>query len=252
MYSIEKLPKCRKHTLNFLHTAIDHASVYLHAEIDVTRIINAQKNNSSGYIAHLIFIITKIIKNHARANSYFRKGFFPKIITYKSVSAKFTLDKFFANERIVASGVIHDANRLTVNQLQAKINLHRQADVSHSTLYSGIRTLHKLPLWLGKIIMSLALKNPTLARNIQGTFSISSLGKSSVSAFLPLTTTTLGFGVGQITDKPIANANQIEVRPILPLTLVFDHRVLDGAAAAEILGAIKYEIEYVYGENAYV
>jgi pyruvate dehydrogenase E2 component (dihydrolipoamide acetyltransferase) len=42
-------------------------------------------------------------------------------------------------------------------------------------------------------------------------------------------------GCGRIEDKPVAVAGQVEVRPILPLALSYDHRLIDGAAAGEFL-----------------
>ena len=42
-------------------------------------------------------------------------------------------------------------------------------------------------------------------------------------------------GVGRIADKPVAIAGQLEVRPILPLALSFDHRLLDGAVGGAFM-----------------
>lgn len=45
-------------------------------------------------------------------------------------------------------------------------------------------------------------------------------------------------GVGRIYEKPAVVEGKIEIRKILPLSLVFDHRVTDGAYAARFLNAI--------------
>jgi pyruvate dehydrogenase E2 component (dihydrolipoamide acetyltransferase) len=42
-------------------------------------------------------------------------------------------------------------------------------------------------------------------------------------------------GVGRIEDKPMVVDGQIEVRPVLPLALSYDHRLIDGAAAGQFL-----------------
>jgi pyruvate dehydrogenase E2 component (dihydrolipoamide acetyltransferase) len=42
-------------------------------------------------------------------------------------------------------------------------------------------------------------------------------------------------GVGRLEDKPVVVAGQVEVRPVLPLALSYDHRLIDGAAAGQFL-----------------
>lgn len=44
---------------------------------------------------------------------------------------------------------------------------------------------------------------------------------------------------GRIEEKPVAVQGQVEVRPVLPLALSYDHRLLDGAAAGEFLTRLK-------------
>ena len=50
-------------------------------------------------------------------------------------------------------------------------------------------------------------------------------------------------GVGRITDKPVAVAGEVQIRPILPLALSYDHRLLDGAAAGEFLRRFQTFVE---------
>ena len=46
-------------------------------------------------------------------------------------------------------------------------------------------------------------------------------------------------GCGRIEEKPVAVQGQVEVRPVLPLALSYDHRLIDGAAAGVFLGRLK-------------
>jgi pyruvate dehydrogenase E2 component (dihydrolipoamide acetyltransferase) len=41
--------------------------------------------------------------------------------------------------------------------------------------------------------------------------------------------------VGRIVDKPVVVEGRVEVRPLLWLSLTFDHRIVDGAPAARFL-----------------
>jgi pyruvate dehydrogenase E2 component (dihydrolipoamide acetyltransferase) len=67
-----------------------------------------------------------------------------------------------------------------------------------------------------------------------GTFSISSLGGIGGTAFTPIVNApeVAILGVSKSAMKPVWNGREFEPRLMLPLSLSYDHRVIDGAAAA--------------------
>ena len=67
-----------------------------------------------------------------------------------------------------------------------------------------------------------------------GTFSISSLGGIGGTAFTPIVNApeVAILGVSRSAMKPVWNGKEFEPRLMLPLSLSYDHRVIDGAAAA--------------------
>jgi len=79
-----------------------------------------------------------------------------------------------------------------------------------------------------------------------GTFTITNLGPYGVDVFTPLINPpeTAILGVGKIADKPMASDGKIEIRPMMYLSLSFDHRVIDGALAARFLQRIKQILEH--------
>jgi len=50
-------------------------------------------------------------------------------------------------------------------------------------------------------------------------------------------------GMGRITEQPIVVKGKIEIRKILPLSLSFDHRVVDGAEAARFVNTVIDHLE---------
>ena len=50
-------------------------------------------------------------------------------------------------------------------------------------------------------------------------------------------------GVGSIKERPVAVDGGVVARPTAALTLVFDHRVCDGAEAAAFLGHLRDLVE---------
>jgi pyruvate dehydrogenase E2 component (dihydrolipoamide acetyltransferase) len=70
-----------------------------------------------------------------------------------------------------------------------------------------------------------------------GTFTISNLGSFGADAFTPIVNPPQCaiLGVGRIVDKPVVVDGRVQVRPLLWLSLTFDHRIVDGAPAARFL-----------------
>jgi pyruvate dehydrogenase E2 component (dihydrolipoamide acetyltransferase) len=81
-----------------------------------------------------------------------------------------------------------------------------------------------------------------------GTFTISNLGMYAVDSFTPIINQpeVAILGVGQIQDKPSVVNGTVEVRPMMTLSLSFDHRVVDGAPAAAFLTDLKSLLEHPY------
>jgi len=50
-------------------------------------------------------------------------------------------------------------------------------------------------------------------------------------------------GMGKIYDKPMVIDGKIEIRKVLPLSLSFDHRVVDGAEAVRFLNTVIQLLE---------
>ena len=73
-----------------------------------------------------------------------------------------------------------------------------------------------------------------------GTFTITNLGMFGIDAFTPILNPgeTGILGVGRIVEKPAVYRGEIVKRAMLWLSLTFDHRVLDGAPAADFLQTV--------------
>ncbi|QDR81606.1 dihydrolipoamide acetyltransferase family protein [Sporomusa termitida] len=82
-----------------------------------------------------------------------------------------------------------------------------------------------------------------------GTFTITNLGGyGSVDYFTPIINQPESaiLGVGRTVRQPAVQGEQIVIKPIMGLSLAFDHRVIDGAPAAEFLALLIKLIEQPY------
>jgi pyruvate dehydrogenase E2 component (dihydrolipoamide acetyltransferase) len=92
----------------------------------------------------------------------------------------------------------------------------------------------------------LARENKLHPNQLKGsTFTISNLGMYAIDAFTPIINQPESaiLGVGRILDKPVAVEGSLAVRPMMTLSLSFDHRAMDGAPAAAFLSELKYILE---------
>jgi pyruvate dehydrogenase E2 component (dihydrolipoamide acetyltransferase) len=78
-----------------------------------------------------------------------------------------------------------------------------------------------------------------------GTFTVTNLGGYGVELFVPVINppqcAILGFG--RTSEKPVVIEKQVRVASITTLSLVFDHRIVDGVPAAQYLQRVKELLE---------
>jgi pyruvate dehydrogenase E2 component (dihydrolipoamide acetyltransferase) len=78
-----------------------------------------------------------------------------------------------------------------------------------------------------------------------GTFTMTNLGMYGVDFFMPIINPPEAaiLGVGRIAEKPVAVEGKIGIVPVMTLTLSYDHRIVDGAPAADFLRRVKEIVE---------
>jgi pyruvate/2-oxoglutarate dehydrogenase complex dihydrolipoamide acyltransferase (E2) component len=98
--------------------------------------------------------------------------------------------------------------------------------------------LRHLPPFLRRLMIRYLRSCPPRALSqLLPTFFVASLG-SAYSGF-PIYGTTAYLFAGGVVERPFLVAGEPAVRPIMCLTLVTDHRIIDGVAAATFLNRVK-------------
>ena len=107
-----------------------------------------------------------------------------------------------------------------------------------------------------KNILDLAKETATLAdkarlrkidlHELKGsTFTITNYGVVGASYGTPIINypEVAILGLGKIEDRPVVRKGEIAIRKIMPLSLAFDHRVIDGVEAGRFLGVVIQHLE---------
>ena len=85
----------------------------------------------------------------------------------------------------------------------------------------------------------------TLDELQRGTYSTSNLGMYPVDSFVAIINPpqATNIAVGAVADTPVVKGGEIVVRKIMKATISCDHRVADGAVAAEYMQELKRILE---------
>lgn len=108
------------------------------------------------------------------------------------------------------------------------------------------KSLKELNTTIEELVQKARQKKLLISEVKGGTFTISNLGMYEIDGFTPILTPqqTAILGVGRIAKKPIVvDEDSIEIKPMMILSLSFDHRVVDGALAAQFLRHLKNTLE---------
>jgi pyruvate dehydrogenase E2 component (dihydrolipoamide acetyltransferase) len=107
------------------------------------------------------------------------------------------------------------------------------------------KTIGQIAVELGKLSQKARDKKLSLDEMSGGVFSITNLGGIGGTSFTPIINTpeVAILGLSRTATEPVWHDGQFVPRPMLPLSLSYDHRVIDGADAARFLRFIAEGLE---------
>ncbi|MBJ8325731.1 dihydrolipoamide acetyltransferase family protein [Streptococcus pacificus] len=202
------------------------AQLTLHRKADITSLLDFRteikgrvkmplENGELGITTLLTKAVTKALRNHPNINVWYSNG---QLITNEEIHIGMATS---LDDGLVVP-VIKNADKMTLSELGQSIKeLSTQArkGTLPSNLYSG------------------------------STFSITNLGAAGVEYFTPILNSpeVAILGVGQTQKQLDLDSNdQLVKKSYLPLSLTFDHQIIDGAPAAEFLGSVVDYLEDPY------
>ncbi|QKE07785.1 acetoin dehydrogenase complex dihydrolipoyllysine-residue acetyltransferase [Bacillus cereus] len=174
-------------------------------------------------------------------------------VVQKRYDNKLTITDFVSRAVVLALGDHKEMNSAYIDDAIHQfehVHLGMAVALEKGLVVPAIRFANNLSLVeLSKEIKNVAQKARAGNLNsddMQGTtFTISNLGSFGIEYFTPVLNTpeTGILGVGAIEYVPVYKGKKFKKGSILPLSLTFDHRVLDGAPAAAFLRTIKRYLE---------
>ena len=185
--------------------------VTLTMETDASKLVKLKDIERVSFNSFAIKAVAKALEKHPMMNSSIEGD---EITTYSDINVCVAIN---TDQGLVAPTIIN-ANRKTLKEINEEV-------------------------------VMLADKAKTNQLKVEdltgGTFTITNLGAYDVESFAPLINPPQCgiLGLGRIAYKPYASGEQISTRPLTVLTLVFDHRIIDGLPAAKFLQDVKRNLE---------
>jgi len=246
--AIAALPRQRRHTFHFLAGLRDFAPVFLDTEVDMTEVLAhraaaAEQGRTYSLVTYVLHTSARVLVAHPDANAAIHGRFRPRVARYGSAGGKLAFDRTVDGRRVVLTAVLPDLDRGSLDEIQQGLDRCRDGDPADLPEFDGARMLHRLPVPVGRLLVRMARRSLTRRPALMGTFAVSSLGHRPVDGFYSVGGTTVTLGVGRITDRAVVRDGAVVAAPVMRLSLAFDHRVIDGAEAADVLAGIKQGLE---------
>jgi pyruvate/2-oxoglutarate dehydrogenase complex dihydrolipoamide acyltransferase (E2) component len=240
----EPLAPERRPTLYFLGRIRSFAPVFLDTDVDMTRVV---RHRSAGkrysYVSYVLHAAARALIRHPDANAAIHGRRWPRIARYDAVHGKLALDRTLNGRRVVLSAVLPDLDTADLDEIQRQVDHYRDGDAATMPEFAGVRLLHRLPWPLGPMALRSASAPLRRRPETMGTFALTSLGHRPVHSFHSVGGTTVTLGMGAVQERPVVADGRLGIAPIMRLSLAFDHRVIDGAEAADVLTDIKQGVE---------
>lgn len=197
------------------------AQLTMNMKVDVTELLSFQKQTEQSIQAQYNLKLS--------LNDFISRAVVLALQEHKAMNSAYLDEAIFEYDKIhlgiavaldngLVVPVIMDAQELSIlplaKQIKEKARLAREGRLSHEEMTGS-------------------------------TFTISNLGGFGIEHFTPIINPPEAgiLGVGAVMDTPLFVGEEVQKRSLLPLSLTFDHRVLDGAPAATFLQSVKRYLE---------
>jgi len=247
-FQVSRQNRCRWNVLDLITVVARHSvPTYLFCEIDMSwaedlRRKFAEKGEAITVTALLLKAIAIAQRQHPSSRSIQLP--FGTVATLTDVVAGFTVERFIDNQPVVFFGTIEAPETKLVTDIMEELKDYKQFDIEKHPQLKRQHQFTKVPWFIRQLVLCLGMVFPPIRLKINAaTFGLSSLGKYGISSVTGPCVSTSTFGVGMVEQRPVAKNGKLEIHPMMTLSLSFDHRLIDGAAAARFLQDVRLLME---------
>jgi pyruvate/2-oxoglutarate dehydrogenase complex dihydrolipoamide acyltransferase (E2) component len=237
---VRPLPRSRQVILDVLTGAARRLPVHGLVEFDVgsasSRIVDSQPAVS--WTGFVIATLARTVALHPEVNAR-RAG--NRVLFFEQVDISATVERHTDGGVVPVVVTIRDANEKSCTAISTELRRAKHAHHHGPALRGVAAQVARLPGPIRRGAMRLAGRSPRVAATYGPAVGVTSVGMFSRGGgwAIPIAPLTLVATVGGVVDRPVVRGGQILARPMLPLTLSFDHGVIDGAPAARFVTTLR-------------
>lgn len=242
-YVVRPVPRDRQVVLDLLIRASRRFPIHALVELDVGRAsaLIREADPPVSWTGFVIASMARAVALHPEVNAR-RAG--NRLVFFDRVDVGATVERQGETAVLTAVTIPH-ADQKSCATITEELR-HAKRDDESGPSPDGIAALvGRLPGPVRRSVMRLAASRPRVAASFGPSIGVTSLGMFSRGGGwgVPVAPLTLLATVGGIVDRPVVRDDVVVVRPMLPLTLTFDHGVIDGAPAARFVETLRDLVE---------
>lgn len=239
-YSVRPVPRERRPVVDRLWSASRKAQVHALVELDVTRArdLIALAEPHVSWTGFVISTLGRAVARHPEVNAR-RAG--NKILHFEHVDVGATVERQWAGRTMLDVVVVREADRLSAAEVTEVLAKAKHSAPLERRPSGVIGQLLRLPGPIRRASVRMVATRPRVSAHFGPAVGVTSLGMFTRGWCwaIPLAPLTLIATVGGVVDRPAVREGVIVARAMLPLTVTFDHAVVDGAPAARFIDTMR-------------
>ena len=236
------MSRTRRVALDVVHLAARQPTMHGLIEVDVTRA--RERMRSAGdrptVTAFVVATLGRAVRDVPAVNVR-RAG--RRVVHISAVDIVVTVERLVDGELVPVPFVVHDADAKSVADVTRELRAYRSTPLDGpepAPARSMVAALRPLARRAGAVVVG---RFPRTAARFGPPVGVSSLGMFGAGWGIPLSPMTVMITIGGTTMRPVLANGEIANHEFLPLTLSFDHTVIDGAPAARFASVFRGLLE---------
>lgn len=247
-FTLAPVPRERRPVLDRLAGATRRFQVHALVELDVTEAASRIRaaDTRVSWTGFVIASVARAVAAHPEVNT--RKAG-NQVISFDRVDIGATVERHWKGRTVLDIVVLTDADQMSSAEITDVLHAAKYGPPQSHRPGALTKQIARMPGPLRRAAIRAAGTRPGIAATFGPAVGVTSIGMFSQSWgwAIPLAPLTVIATVGGVADRPVARDGQVVVRPMLPLTLSFDHAVIDGAPAARFTETLRTLVESAAG-----
>jgi pyruvate/2-oxoglutarate dehydrogenase complex dihydrolipoamide acyltransferase (E2) component len=228
----------RRLVVDVVRVARDRCTIHGLIEVDVTG-LPARLSAAAGRPTVTGFVIAMLARAVARCPEVNVRRAGRHVVAFSDVDVGVMVERRFGDEYVPVPLTVRAADTKSPADIAAELRAARTAAID----LPGAAVIGSLPSPVRRWGLRLLGRFPAAAARFGPAVGVTSLGMFGAGWGIPVSPLTVMVTIGGTTRRPVVGSSGFEEREYLPLTLSFDHSVIDGGPAARFTTAFRSLVE---------